>query len=69
MSVVEGFVFGGREVVQSRVQSGVVVPVDPFHQGVFDIADGLERSVPTHDLGLEQTDDRFGERVVVGLSG
>jgi len=61
--VVRRFVLGGGEVVEPGVQAGVVVPVDPHLQGVFDLREGFERAVPTDDLGLAQSDDRFGQGV------
>ncbi len=63
LSVVGALVFGGGQVVQS----GVVVPVDPFHERVLDLGEGFERPLPVDDLGLEQPDDRLGQRVVIRI--
>ncbi|GAB2727710.1 hypothetical protein GCM10027089_59190 [Nocardia thraciensis] len=49
------------------MQAGVVVPVASFHERELDLGEGAEQAVPAHDLGLEQSDDRFRESVVVGI--
>lgn len=74
LSVVGSLVLLGWDVVEQTVQAAVVVPVDPLHRRVFDVVDRLKRTgekwaVPADGFGFEQTDRRFGQGVVVGLSG
>jgi len=46
----------------------MIEPVDPFERGVFDGLKVPPRTAAMDDLRLEQADDRFGERVVVGVT-
>ena len=46
----------------------MIEPVDPFQHRLFD---GIQRAlgaVRVDNLGLEQTDDRLGHGVVVGIA-
>lgn len=66
-----GLELGRWDVAEAGVQPAGVVPVDPGHRGVLDIADGLQRAL--HEgaradaLGLVEADDRLHEAVVVGV--
>jgi hypothetical protein len=55
-------VLHGRDHAKGRVESAVVVPVDPAGGGVLDVGEGLVRPVVedggTNAFGLEQADDR-----------
>ena len=46
----------------------VIEPVDPFERGVFDGIEGLPWSAPMNEFGLEQTDNRLGQCVVVTVA-
>jgi len=51
------------------VSSWVVVePIDPFESGVLDPIEITPGTTMVNDLGLEQSDDRLGERVVVRVA-
>ncbi len=54
--------------IRSHSASWRSEPIHPFHEREFDFGEGLARTVPVDDLGLEQADDRFGKSVVVGIS-
>ena len=56
-----------RDVANGAVQTRIVIPVDPFQGFPFDLTDGLPRAEKLDDLGLEQADDAFGQRVVIGI--
>ena len=43
---------------------GGIVPVDPFQGFPFDPADGFPRAQKVDDLGFEQTNRAFGQRIV-----
>jgi hypothetical protein len=60
--------FSGRHVANRFEQSPVVEPIDPPEGGEFD---GLEMTPGAFQLNhfrLEEPDDRFSERVVVGVA-
>ncbi len=46
----------------------MVEPVDPFQRGEFNRFEAPPWSAPMDDLGLVETVDRFGERVVVTVA-
>src|SRR5262245_43267303 len=51
------------------VSSWVVVePIDPFEGGVLDLVELTPGTTVVNDLGLEQSDDRLGEGVVVRVA-
>src|SRR5262249_44172549 len=51
------------------VSSWVVVePIDPIEGGVLDIVELTPGTTVVNDLGLEQSDDRLGEGVVVRVA-
>jgi hypothetical protein len=47
------------------VQTGVVIPADPFQGFPFDLTNRLPGAEELDDLGLEQADDAFGERIII----
>ena len=53
MTVVDQFVFRGGEVVAGAVQASVVVPVDPFQGGEFDVVEAAPRAPVVNQFGLE----------------
>jgi hypothetical protein len=59
---------GRRNVADRLEQAAMVEPVDPLQDRVLDRLDALPGTTAADDLGLEQTDDRLGERVVVGVA-
>src|SRR5262245_62865383 len=51
------------------VSSWVVVePIAPFESGVLDLVEITPGTTVVNDLGLEQSDDRLGEGVVVRVA-
>ena len=60
--------FGGWDVADGREQASVVVPVDPLERLPLDIAHGAPLAEGVDDLGLEEADDAFGERIVVAVA-
>ena len=61
-------VFDGWDVPAGAVDSFVVVPVDPFCDGVLELVHGLPWSGPFDEFGFEQPNGGFGQCVVVGVS-
>ena len=59
---------GGWGVADGREQAAVVLPVDPSEGLPLDVAQGAPWAEDVDDLGLEQADDAFGERVVVAVA-
>ena len=49
------------------MQARLVIPVHPFECFPFDLTNRLPGSEELDDLGLEQADDAFGERIVIGI--
>jgi hypothetical protein len=66
VSVVSLFGFGWCEVVAVLEGPAVVVPVDPFGGGDFEVVEALPRTPRLDQLGLVEPDHGFGQRVVVG---
>jgi hypothetical protein len=66
-SRVEGLHFGRRTVAEALVEAVVVEPADVFHDGQLELRPGLPDAV-CDELGLEAVDERFGQRVVVGVA-
>ena len=58
-----GLCFGGRDVSNRLEQAAVVEPVDPFEGCELDRFETAPRPAPRDDLGLEEADHRFGQRV------
>lgn len=46
----------------------MVEPVDPLERRKLDLFEVTPGSLLADKLGLEQTDDRFGQRVIVGVA-
>jgi len=68
LGVVCGFRLCGRDIADRLEQAAVVEPIDPFEGGELDRLEGAPGAAPMDDLGLEETNHRFGESVVVGIS-
>lgn len=64
LTVVDLFVFRGCQVVAGAVQASVVVPVDPFQGGEFDVVETTPRAAVVDQFGLEQANFGFGQSVV-----
>ena len=50
------------------MKATLVVPVDPAEGRQFNVLNGTPRSALTHELGLLQAVDGFGESVVVAVA-
>ena len=57
----------GWDVADRLEEAAIVEPVHPFEGGELDGLDAAPRASTADDLGLEQADHSFGERVVVGI--
>jgi hypothetical protein len=68
LTVVDQFVFRGCEVVAGAVEASVVVPVDPFQGGEFDVVEAFPGSAVVDQFGFEQADLGFGQRVVQSVT-
>ena len=68
LTVVDQFVFRGCEVVAGAVESSVVVPVDPFQGGEFDVVEAFPGAAVVDQFGFEQADLGFGQGVVQGVT-
>src|SRR5512139_939351 len=64
-TVVGGFVFGWWHVADGRVEAAVVVPADPFDDGVFGLVAGSP-GLAVDQFGFEGAVECFGHGVVVG---
>ena len=60
--------FGRRDVADRLEQAAVITPVDPFERREFDGVERSPRTAAPNDLRLEETDDGFGERVIVRVA-
>ena len=69
LSVVGRLQFDRWDVAAVFVEAVVVEPVDPLCGGQFDVVDGAPGLAGFDQLGLVQTVDRLGERIVIGLTG
>jgi hypothetical protein len=67
-NLVTRFRLGGRDISDRFEQATIVEPIDPFEAGEFDRFGTPPGTTPVDHLGLEQTVDRLGERVVVAVS-
>lgn len=55
--------------IAQRFQYALLVELgDPFQRRHFPVFEAPPRSVRMDHFGLEQSDDRFGERVVIGIA-
>ena len=68
MTIVDGLGFGGRDAADWFEESMMVEPGDPFERGQFDRLLGLPRRSAMNHLGLVETVDGFGHRIVVGVA-
>src|SRR3954451_7809802 len=57
----------GWDVADRLEEAAIVEPVHPFEAGELDGLDAAPRASTSDDLGLEQTDHRLGEGVVIGI--
>jgi hypothetical protein len=62
------FGFSGRDVTDGAEKASVIEPVDPPEGLPFDGIDGFSRRAAVDNFGLEQTDDRLCEGVIVRIS-
>src|SRR6266550_2242715 len=60
--------FCRRNVADRLEKPAMVEPVDPFQRRVLNSLEVPPRTAAVNDFGLEQTDDGFGERVVVRIA-
>jgi hypothetical protein len=56
LTVVDQFVLRWCQVVAGAVQPAVVVPVDPFQSGQFDIVEAAPGTAVVNQFGFEQAD-------------
>jgi hypothetical protein len=65
LTVVVDLVFGWWDTPKFVVDASVVVPVDPLEGGELETVEASPGSFVTDKLGLVETEDRFGQSVVV----
>jgi hypothetical protein len=68
LGIITCFGFCGRDISDRFEQAPIVEPVDPFKRGEFHRLGTAPRAAAVDHLGLEQTVDGFGERVVVAVA-
>ena len=69
LSCVEvGLGFCGRDVPDGLENASVVEPVHPFEGCIFHGLEAAPRATSVNDLGLEETVDRLGKRVVITIA-
>jgi len=61
-------VLGGWDHPDGLEEAAVVEPVDPLEHGELDVVDRSPGAASADDLGLEQADHGFGQRVVEGVA-
>ena len=66
--MVVGLLFCRWDVSDGFEKAPVVEPVDVFEGGVLDLVEVLPRSAFVDEFCLVQTDDGFGEGVIVGIA-
>src|SRR6478609_8585104 len=64
LTVVGVLQFCWRNVSAVLVEPSVIEPIDPFGGGILDLLDGPPRAPVFDQLGLVQTVDRLGERII-----
>jgi hypothetical protein len=69
LSVIGSLQFDGWYVAAVFVEAAVVEPVDPFRGGQLYFLDGPPGLAWFDQLGLVQSVDRLGQRVVIRLTG
>ena len=62
------FRLGGRDVADGFEQPAVGEPVDPFECGELGDFEAAPRPAAAYDLGLEESDHRLSERVVIAVA-
>jgi len=62
------FVLGRRHVADRLEQPPIVELVNPFQRRVLHGVEGPPRPPSVDHLGLEESDDGLGQRVVVGVA-
>ena len=68
MAIIHRFELRRRNVANRFEQPTVVEPIDPFESRVLDPFQITPGTTVVNDLGLEQSDDRLGEGVVVRVA-
>jgi hypothetical protein len=69
LTVVDGFVFCGWDVVEGAVQAALVPPLDPRKGGELHLGGGPPRPAGADQFRLVQAVDGLREGVVVALTG
>ena len=67
LAIIHQFELRQRNVA-NRFKQPAVEPIDPFESGVLDPIEISPGTAALNDLGLEQSDDRLGEGVVVRVA-
>lgn len=68
LGIVARFGLGGRHVADRFEQPARVKPIDPFEGGELYRLAGTPGTAPRDDRGLEQTDHRLGEGIIVAVA-
>ena len=68
LEIIHQFKLRRRNVANRFEQPAVIEPIDPIECGVLDIVKLTPGTTVVNDLGLEQSDDRLGQRVVVRIA-
>src|ERR1700738_4090790 len=66
--MIRGFEFRRRSVADWLEESAVIEPVDPFQRCVSEALKCSPWATVVNDFGLEEADDGFRQRVVVGIA-
>jgi hypothetical protein len=66
--IVAGLILRRGQVADRLRQSAMVKPIDSVERGEFDGLEMSPRPFPTNHLGLEEADDRFGHRIIIGIT-
>ncbi len=69
LTVVAVFELRWRDAAEFVEEAAVVEPVDPFEGGEFEVVEAAPGACVADEFGLVESDDRFGESVVVALTG
>jgi len=68
LAIIQQFKRRRRNVANRFEQPAVIEPIDQIECGVLDIVELTPGITVVNDLGLEQSDDRLGQRVVVRIA-
>ena len=68
LGIVACFGLGGRNVADGFEEAPVVEPVDPFQSGELNSLQGAPWPAAPDHLGLVETVDGLGQRVIVGIA-